>query len=62
MKHKVFFEIYGKRLYVNIEAKDKEDAMNKVRSAIKFHKIEPEPLGMSLDDIFDAFNKIFTKL
>lgn len=35
----VFFEIYGKKLKVQVDAKDDEEAKYLVRGAIKFHKI-----------------------
>ena len=36
----VFFEIYGKKLKVHIEAKSEKKAKEKVIDSIKFHKIE----------------------
>lgn len=55
MKFTVFFEIYGKKMKVEIEARDKELAKEKVRCNIIFHKIE------SKDDldILDMLNGIF---
>jgi len=58
MKFDVYFEIYGKKLKVTIEADREIDAKIKVREAIKFFKIVPESSGMDfLTDLFNGFDK-----
>ncbi len=51
-KFTVYFEIYGKRMKVDLYAENKFDADSQVRKDIKIHKIEDaNPL--------DFFNDIF---
>lgn len=54
MKHEVYFEIYGKKLKVTVDAKDEEQAKYIVRGAIKFYKVKP------VNDIPDFFKEIFS--
>jgi hypothetical protein len=53
MKQEVYFEIYGKKLKVTVEAKDEEQAKYIVRGAIKFYKVKP------VNDVPDFFKDIF---
>jgi len=39
--YKVYFEIYGKKLKIEIKANSLSDAMSKVKDSIIFHKIIP---------------------
>jgi hypothetical protein len=54
MKHEVYFEIYGKKLKVTVDAKDVEQAKYIVRGAIKFHKVKP--VNEMPDFLWDIFN------
>jgi hypothetical protein len=53
MKQEVYFEIYGKKLKVTVDAKDEEQAKYIVRGAIKFYKVKP------VNDVPDFFKDIF---
>ena len=61
---KVYFEVFGKKMKTTINASSKEDAENKVRNKIIFHKVEREvthkqesPPKFEVPDIFkDIFN------
>jgi len=48
MKYKVYFQIYGKKMLVNVEADNIEQAKRIVNSALKFDKIKP----IDDDDVF----------
>ena len=39
--YKVYFEIYGKKLKIDIKANSLSEAMAKVKDSIIFHKIVP---------------------
>ena len=54
MKHEVYFEIYGKKLKVTVDAKDVDHAKYIVRGAIKFYKVKP------VNDVPDFFKDIFS--
>jgi len=54
MKFTVWFELYGKKMKVTVEAKDAVDARIKVRDSIRFHKIEQEK-----DDVLDFLKDMF---
>jgi hypothetical protein len=47
MKYTVYFEIYGKKLKVSIDANSPEDAKYKIMGKIKFHKIEVPDEGLN---------------
>lgn len=57
----VYFEIYGKKMKVNIDVDSSEEAKQKVRDSIKFHKVTgdckamPGILDKDLKKIFDLF-------
>ena len=57
MKHEVYFEIYGKKLKVTVDAKDVEQAKYIVRGAIKFYKVKP--VNDVPHEFLDIFNDIF---
>lgn len=40
MKYKIFFEIYGKKMQTVIEAKNENEAKEKIKDKIIFDKIE----------------------
>lgn len=40
MKYKIYFEIYGKKLVAEIDARNETDAEYKLRGKIQIHKIE----------------------
>lgn len=64
MKYDIFFEIYGKKMKATILADNVNDAKERIKNKIIFHKIEvakKEPITdifSDLDDILSAFNKI----
>jgi hypothetical protein len=41
MKYRVYFQIYGRKMVTEIEAKNETDAKKKVNEMLKFDKIEP---------------------
>jgi hypothetical protein len=41
MKYRVYFQIYGRKMVTEIEAKNEIDAKKKVNEMLKFDKIEP---------------------
>lgn len=61
MKHTVFFEIFGKKMKVVVEAESIVDARCIVRERIKFHKIIPEP-KQEKDNVGEFFENMFTWL
>ena len=54
MNFTVWFELFGKKMKVTIEAKDKVDARIKIRDSLRFHKIEREE-----DDVLDFLKDTF---
>jgi len=50
----VYLELFGKKMKVVIDAKDKVDARIKVRDSIKFHKVE-----LMTDEMFESLKGIF---
>lgn len=58
-KYTVYFEIFGKKLKVTVEADSKHEAMEYVKSQLTFHKVEDiTPWG---DDEVAKFFNIFGK-
>lgn len=57
MTFTIYFELYGKKMKVNIDAYSREDAINKLKSRIIIHQVDEhiEP-G---DDVVDRLNNIF---
>lgn len=53
MKYSVLFELYGKRMKTEIEAKSPEDAEYQIRGKVKFHQITPVP--SAVDDLKKFF-------
>jgi len=53
----VFFEIYGKKMKIKLQAASKFDAESQVRKDIKIHEIEDD----SIDAIMDMFKDVFGK-
>lgn len=43
MKFLIYFEIYGKKMKTEVEADNKQEARDVIRSALIFHKIEQFP-------------------
>lgn len=41
MIYKVFFQLYGKKMKVAIEAESNEDAKNIIKNSIQFDKVVP---------------------
>ena len=54
MDFTVYLELFGKKMKVVIDAKDKVDARIKVRDSIKFHKVE-----LMTDEMFESLKGIF---
>lgn len=54
--YNIFFEIYGKKMKVQINALSPERAEIILRSKIEIHKIEEE---LPKNDFEDFFNKLF---
>jgi len=50
--YKVYFEIFGKKMKVEIKAKSKQQAEEIIKSKIIFHKIENVSMPDFLKDIF----------
>lgn len=48
----VYFEIFGKKMKVEIKAKSKQQAEEIIKSKIIFHKIEDNTIPDFLNDIF----------
>lgn len=64
--YEVFFEIYGKKMKVNVLADNENDVKYRVMGKIKFHKIirkdsEFNKKLESLDDLFDLFDSFRVK-
>lgn len=65
MKHEITFEIFGKTMKAKVEAKNKQEAIEKVHESIlkKVKIIEHKKIGShidpNLDDVFQIFNDIF---
>lgn len=57
MTFTIYFELYGKKMKVNIDAYSREDAINKLKSRIIIHQVDEhiEP-G---DDVVDRLKNIF---
>ena len=62
MEYKVFFEIYGKKLQVAVNAANTEEAKHLVVSAIRFHEVRPVvvdtgkvPEGFDVNEILKFF-------
>jgi hypothetical protein len=54
--YNVYFEIFGKKMKIEIKAKSKQQAEEIVKSKIVFHKIE----DVTIEDIFGkTFKDIF---
>lgn len=49
----VYFNAFGKNLKVKVEAENENDAKQKVKDRINFHKIEKESNDKSLKDAFN---------
>jgi len=67
MEFIVYFEIFGKKLKVEIEADNEIHAENKIKNRIKFHKIEKKVNKRNQEDLYknlrdtplgDIFNKL----
>lgn len=56
-EYTVYFELYGKKMKTEIFAKDKNDAMMKIRQKITFHKISETKSNK--DDVFDNIMNLF---
>jgi hypothetical protein len=54
--YKIYYEIHGKKLRVEIEAASAKEAMERVRAAIIFRKIERVPESC---EVVDELRKIF---
>ena len=57
MTFTIYFELYGKKMKVNIDAYSREDAINKLKSRIIIHQVD-EHLEPG-DDVFDRLKNIF---
>ena len=53
MKYTIYFELFGKKMKTTIDAKSIEDAKQKVKDKILFHKIEPDE---NIDFLKNIFN------
>ena len=52
--YKVYFEIFGKKMFTNVEAANKIEAQNKIKAQIIFHKtqeIYKTDSNISVDDL-----------
>jgi len=65
MKHEITFEIFGKTMKAKVEAKNKQEAIEKVHQSILSkvkiveHKKGGSHIDPNLDDIFQSFKDIF---
>lgn len=57
MTFTIYFELYGKKMKVNIDAYSREDAINKLKSRIIIHQVD-EHLEPG-DDVVDRLKNIF---
>ena len=57
MTYTVFFQIYGKRMKVEVEAISKSEAIQKVKDAVKIDKVESNnPFNYDANNIMDFLN------
>ena len=65
MKHEITFEIFGKTLKAKVEAKNKQDAIEKLHQSIVSkvkiveHLKEGSHIDPNFDNIFESFKDIF---
>lgn len=53
----VYFELFGKKMKVEIMAENSDDAKEKVRRKIKFHKVVEQKDNTVVDFLMNIFNK-----
>lgn len=58
-KHTVYFEIFGKKLKVTIDAVSRQDAEDYVRNSIVFHKVVASNQGSKTKVDEDEIVKFF---
>ena len=59
MKYTVYFEIYGKKLKTEVNAKNEMEAKETIKNKIIFHKLES---GQNLDTLEKEFYDLCDKL
>lgn len=62
--YNVFFELFGKKYQMKVQAKNKFDAEEVVKDKIVFHKIDDltPPEKSDEDDLYDTTRTILKKL
>lgn len=56
-KYAVYFEIYGKKMKVNVEAISKVQAENIVKSKLHIHKVVEQRDADNTDEVVDFLKK-----
>ena len=51
----IYFELFGKRCKVRIQAESKQDAQDQVARRIRFHKVELEETDRTVEDLMKMF-------
>lgn len=54
--YELYFELYGKKMKTEVSAKSEEDAKQKVRNKIIFHKVK---IKINDDNVINMFRDIF---
>lgn len=58
-EYKIYFELYGKKMQTVIKADNKEQAKEKIKSKIIFHRIEE---SNSDENFMNIFNTLINKM
>lgn len=59
MIYKVYFQLYGKKMKINIDADTQEEAKQKIKDSIIFDKIVFVNDNINDNDIFENLKNIF---